>query len=114
MLLFYSGLAQSAGPEPGFDIQSNGLRLVHGESDECRGGIVDRYGDTLVAQFPSSGAERWKAVICDALLAETGLSRLYERSDASSRQLEGPGAEATGWLRGDGPTELAIRNTAGS
>lgn len=72
-----------------FDIQSNGVRLVHGESDGLPGLIVDRYGDTLVAQFLSSGAERWKDVIADALLAQTGLSRLYERSDASARALEG-------------------------
>jgi 23S rRNA (cytosine1962-C5)-methyltransferase len=91
-----------------FDIQSDGLRLVHGESDGLPGLIVDRYGDTLVAQFLSSGAERWKDVLADALLAETGLSQLYERSDASSRGLEGL-PEATGWLRGEGVVELVLR-----
>ena len=82
-----------------FDIQSNGLRLVHGESDGLPGLIVDRYGDTLVAQFLSAGAQAWKDVLADALLAATGLSKLYERSDASSRALEGL-PEVTGWLRG--------------
>jgi 23S rRNA (cytosine1962-C5)-methyltransferase len=91
-----------------FDIQSDGLRLIHGESDGLPGLIVDRYGDTLVAQFLSSGAERWKTLLCDALLAETGLAKLYERSDASSRALEGL-PEATGWLRGEGPTDLMLR-----
>jgi 23S rRNA (cytosine1962-C5)-methyltransferase len=91
-----------------FDIRSDGLRLIHGESDGLPGLIVDRYGDTLVAQFTSCGVERWKGVIADALLRTTGLSRLYERSDASARTLEGL-PEATGWLRGDGPTELGIR-----
>lgn len=98
-----------------FDIQSDGLRLVHGESDGLPGLIVDRYGDTLVAQFLSSGAERWKAVLADALLVETGLTKLYERSDASSRGLEGL-PEATGWLRGlppqgspEPPVELVLR-----
>ena len=90
-----------------FDIQSDGLRLVHGEADGVPGLIVDRYGDTLVAQFLSAGAERWKAPLADALLQATGLARLYERSDASSRGLEGL-PEITGWLRGDGPTELVI------
>ncbi len=90
------------------DIQSDGLRLIHGESDGLPGLIVDRYGDTLVAQFLASGVERWKGVIADALLHETGLTRLYERSDASSRTLEGL-EPATGWLRGDGPTALTIR-----
>ncbi|MCM2253776.1 MAG: class I SAM-dependent methyltransferase [Ramlibacter sp.] len=97
-----------------FDIPSDGVRLVHGESDGLPGLIVDRYGDTLVAQFLSAGAERWKPVLADALLKETGLARLYERSDAGARALEGL-ASATGWLRGapaGGPapaTELAIR-----
>jgi 23S rRNA (cytosine1962-C5)-methyltransferase len=91
-----------------FDIRSNGLRLVHGEADGLPGLIVDRYGDTLVAQFLSAGAERWKSVLTDALLAETGLDRLYERSDASARGLEGL-PEATGWLRGEGPTQLVLQ-----
>ncbi len=105
---FVAGCASAVRARARFDIQSDGLRLVHGESDGLPGMIVDRYGDTLVAQFLSCGAERWKNVIADALLAETGLTRLYERSDTSSRQLEGL-PPATGWLRGEGPTELAIR-----
>lgn len=94
-----------------FDIQSDGQRLIHGESDGLPGLIVDRYGDTLVAQFLSAGAERWKKVLCDALLSRTGLSKLYERSDASSRGLEGL-PEASGWLRGEGPTGLVLREHA--
>ncbi len=88
-------------------IASDGVRLVHGESDGLPGLIVDRYGDTLVAQFLSAGAEWWKPVLADALLAATGLARLYERSDASSRALEGL-PEVTGWLRGQGATQLTI------
>ncbi len=91
-----------------FDVKSDGVRLVHGEADGLPGLIVDRYSDTLVAQFLSSGVERWKTVLVDALLAETGLSQLYERSDASSRGLEGL-PEATGWLHGQGATELVLR-----
>ena len=91
-----------------FDIQSDSLRLVHGEADGLPGLIVDRYGDTLVAQFLSAGVERFKAPLCAALLQATGLDKLYERSDASSRTLEGL-PEAQGWLRGDGPTDLVLR-----
>jgi len=90
-----------------FDIQSNGMRLIHGESDGLPGLVVDRYGDTLVAQFSSCGPERFKGVIVDALLKQTGLTRLYERSDASVRSLEGL-PEATGWLAGSGSTELIL------
>jgi 23S rRNA (cytosine1962-C5)-methyltransferase len=91
-----------------FDIQSDSMRLVHGESDGLPGLIVDRYGDTLVAQFMSAGVERHKQQICDALLQATGLAKLYERSDASSRALEGLDS-AVGWLRGEGAVELTIQ-----
>ena len=90
-----------------FYIKSDGLRLIHGESDGLPGLVVDRYGDTLVAQFSSCGTEHWKTVIVKALLAETGLKRLYERSDASVRSLEGL-PEATGWLEGSGDTSITI------
>ena len=89
-------------------IASDAWRLVHGEADGLPGLVVDRYGDTLVAQFGSAGAERWKAVIADALLAATGLTRLYERSDAQAREWEGLPVH-TRWLRGDGATALTIR-----
>ena len=88
-------------------INSDGVRLVHGESDGLPGLVVDRYGDTLVAQFTSCGTERWKATLADALLELTGLTRLYERSDASARALEGL-PEVTGWLRGEGDTATVI------
>ncbi|MDC8774140.1 class I SAM-dependent rRNA methyltransferase [Roseateles albus] len=88
-------------------IQSDALRLIHGEADGLPGLVVDRYGDTLVAQFLASGVERWKDVIADLLLAATGLTRLFERSDAQVRVLEGL-AQTTGWLRGGGATEVEI------
>ena len=106
---FFTQRVQQAVAARGFfDLQSDGVRLVHGEADGLPGLIVDRYGDTLVAQFLSAGVERWKAVLSDALLAATGLSRLYERSDASGREREGL-KPTTGWLRGEGTTELTIR-----
>lgn len=93
-------------------IDSDACRLVHGEADGLPGLIVDRYGDTLSAQFLSAGTERWKAAIADALRAATGCTRLYERSDASVRELEGL-PSATGWLRrpedDDGATVRTIR-----
>ncbi|MCF8160811.1 MAG: class I SAM-dependent rRNA methyltransferase [Polaromonas sp.] len=105
---FNAACASAVRARTRFDIQSNAMRLVHGESDGLPGLIVDRYGDTLVAQFTSSGVERWKGQIADALLAATGLTKLYERSDASSRALEGL-PEVAGWLRGEGEVELILR-----
>jgi 23S rRNA (cytosine1962-C5)-methyltransferase len=104
---FRQRLADAVALRARLQVPSDGVRLVHGESDGLPGFVVDRYGDTLVAQFLSAGAERWKKVLADALLEVTGLTRLYERSDASSRGLEGL-PEATGWLRGEGPTEIVV------
>jgi 23S rRNA (cytosine1962-C5)-methyltransferase len=89
-------------------IESDGVRLVHGEADGLPGLIVDRYGEVLSAQFLSAGMERWRDALADILLAATGCTRLYERSDSGVRALEGLEPRA-GWLRGDGPTELVIR-----
>ena len=105
---FAASIARVVAARSRFDIQSNGMRLIHGEADGLPGLIVDRYDDTLVAQFLSSGTERWKDVIADALLACTGLSRLYERSDSGVRGLEGL-QPVSGWLRGEGPTGIVLR-----
>ena len=80
-----------------FDIASDSCRLIHGEADGLPGLVVDRYGQTLVAQFLSCGVERFKPILVEALLAHTGLKAIFERSDAHSRELEGL-PEATGWL----------------
>ena len=105
---FSASIARAIAARQRFDIQSNGVRLVHGEADGLPGLIVDRYDDTLVAQFLSSGTERFKGVIADALLAATGLSRVYERSDSGVRGLEGL-TPVSGWLRGEGATGLTLR-----
>jgi len=105
---FQRRIAQAVAMRQRLAIASDAWRLIHGEADGLPGLVVDRYGDTLVAQFGSAGAERWKAVIADALLAETGLTRLFERSDAQAREWEGLPVQ-TGWLRGSGETALTIR-----
>ncbi len=92
-------------------IDSNGQRLIHGEADGLPGLIVDRYADTLVAQFLAAGTEQWKGVIADALLAATGLTRLFERSDSGVRQLEGL-TPVKGWVRGEGATEVELHESS--
>ena len=85
-----------------FNTHNNGIRLIHAESDGLPGLVVDQYDNWLVAQFLTAGAEKWKAVIVDALAEITGLSNIYERSDADVRALEGL-QEVTGMLKGDAP-----------
>jgi 23S rRNA (cytosine1962-C5)-methyltransferase len=74
-------------------------RLIYAESDAIPGLIVDRYSDVLVMQCLTAGAEYWKDTFADLLLEETGLSRMYERSDADVRELEGL-KPTVGLLRG--------------
>ena len=80
--------------------QSNAYRLIYAESDYLPGLIVDRYSDVLVLQSLTAGSEYWKETLADLLLEETGLSTLYERSDADVRELEGL-APKTGVSRGN-------------
>ncbi|MCM2309592.1 MAG: class I SAM-dependent methyltransferase [Sulfuritalea sp.] len=85
-----------------------GLRLVHAESDGLPGVIADRYGDTVVVQLTTAGADKWRAAIADSLHQATGCARIYERSDVEVRKLEGLEA-VTGWLHGEaGGDELVI------
>ncbi len=68
---------------------TDSLRLIYAESDGIPGLIVDRYNDILVLQSLTAGSEFWKETLADLLLEETGLSAIYERSDADVRELEG-------------------------
>ena len=80
-----------------------GLRLIHAESDGLPGIIADQYGDTVVVQLTSAGADKWRKAIVAGLLKATGCARIYERSDSDVRGLEG--LEPTvGWLHGEAPT----------
>ena len=79
--------------------QSNAYRLIYAESDGIPGLIVDRYGEVLVLQSLTTGSEFWKETFADLLLEETGLSTIYERSDADVRELEGLESKV-GLLRG--------------
>jgi 23S rRNA (cytosine1962-C5)-methyltransferase len=85
-----------------------GQRLIHAESDGLPGVIADKYGDTVVVQLTSAGADKWREAIADALQLATGCARIYERSDSDVRGLEGL-EPRTGWLRGEAPAgEIVI------
>lgn len=84
-----------------------GLRLLHGESDGLPGVIADQYGDTVVVQLNSAGADKWRKAIVAALVRATGCLRVYERSDSDVRKLEGL-ASTVGWVHGDAPPDGAL------
>ena len=91
--------ASSARETLGIDQASDALRLVHAEADGLPGVIADRYGDTVVVQILSAGGERWREAIADALAGLPGIERVWERSDADARELEGL-KPRSGLLRG--------------
>lgn len=64
-------------------------RLVFAESDGLPGLIVDRYGEYLVCQLSSAGAEAWRATIVEQLGELCAPRGIYERSEGGARHKEG-------------------------
>ena len=105
---FQERIRQAVGQRRALMSETGAMRLIHGESDGLPGVVADRYGDTVVLQLNSAGADRWRETIADALLAVDGVARIWERSDAEVRQLEGLPA-VTAALRGARePVEVVI------
>jgi 23S rRNA (cytosine1962-C5)-methyltransferase len=87
------------------DPLTNAYRLVYAESDGIPGLIVDRYGDALVVQFLTAGADRASVLYTDLLMELTTPRTIYERSDTDVREHEGLGASG-GLLRGADPEPI--------
>ena len=86
---------------------SNGMRLIHGESDGLPGLIVDQYANVLVVQLGSAGVDRWRDTIADILQELCKPVCIYERSDSDGRELEGL-PKRSEILRGKLPENLSI------
>jgi len=84
---------------------TNAYRVINSESDGLPGLIVDRYGEYLVCQFLSSGAEFFKETITEVLDDIFKPKGIYERSDVDVREKEGL-KPTKGLLRGKEPEEL--------
>lgn len=90
------------------NINSNGYRLIHSESDSLPGVIVDRFGDYLVVQASTLGMEKDKEFLIEALKKEIpNLKGIYEKSEGDGRKLEGL-PEVSGVLFGEVPDEIEI------
>jgi len=82
-------------------------RLVFGESDRLPGVVVDRFGDVLVVQLLTAGADRWTDDLLDLLLEHTGASAVVLANDSPFRELEGLTRER-GVARGELPDECHL------
>jgi len=93
------------------DSATDSARLVFSEADGVPGAIADRYGDTIVVQLTTAGADAWRDVVADALFALPGVRCVYERSDADVREREGLDPRV-GLMRGDEPDPALVAHEA--
>ncbi len=82
-------------------------RLVFGEADWLPSVIIDRYGDYLVLQTLSSGADALKTAIVNILRELQNPLGVLERNDVKARRLEGLD-ERCGALWGEIPPQIRI------
>jgi 23S rRNA (cytosine1962-C5)-methyltransferase len=90
---------------PVIEASTTGVRLIHSESDGLPGLTVDRYGNHLVCQVSTAGAEYWKETFVSLLQEAIPCEGIFERSDLSVRKKEGL-AESIGPLWGGEPPEV--------
>lgn len=96
----------------GIPQRNTGYRIVNAESDGLPGVVVDQFGDWLVMQCLTAGAEFWKATIAEVLAEQVDCKGVYERSDVDIRKKEGL-AKTTGLLWGEMPPETIDISEAG-
>lgn len=82
-------------------------RLIHGESDELPGLIVDRYGEVAVGQIATAGMEARKADIEAAIRAVVAPRVFVWKNDTAARDLERLPREMVAAF-GELPAELEV------
>ncbi len=87
------------------DKLTNSYRIISAEADGLPGIIVDRYGNFLVCQFLSAGAEYWKDAIVGILKEQQNVTVIDERYDVEVRKKEGL-QPTKGLLHGEEPPNL--------
>ena len=88
-------------------IDGSACRLVHGEADLLPSLIVDRYGDYLVVQTLSQGADRLLPLFVSALQELAEPAGILARNDPRARVLEGL-EQKVEVLAGDVPDTIAV------
>jgi 23S rRNA (cytosine1962-C5)-methyltransferase len=81
---------------------TTGYRLVNGEGDFLPGFVVDVYGQFIVCQCLTAGAEALKPLLVAGLVSLLSPQGIYEKSEGTVRQEEGL-PNATGLLWGVEP-----------
>ena len=104
---FRSRIVASINRRRNLSSSHSACRLVFGEGDLLPGIIVDRYGDYLVLQTLSSGAEALKPLLVEILQEAVQPKGILQRNDARVRRLEGL-EEIRSVLWGTVPDEIEI------
>jgi 23S rRNA (cytosine1962-C5)-methyltransferase len=87
---------------------SEAYRLVYSEGDLLPSIIIDRYGEYLVLQTLSQGAEQVKDLLVDLLVELFAPKGILERNDPRVRLLEGLD-QRVGVLYGEVPPEIMVK-----
>jgi 23S rRNA (cytosine1962-C5)-methyltransferase len=90
------------------DADTDAYRVVNGEGDGLPGIVVDRFADVLVVQILTAGAERLRAWLVEALVAQCQPRAIVERSGGAVRAAEGLAA-TSGALVGSAADEVEVR-----
>jgi 23S rRNA (cytosine1962-C5)-methyltransferase len=88
-------------------LDASAFRLVHGEGDLLPSLIVDRYGDYLVVQALSQGADRLLPTVTRLLVELMQPSGILARNDPKVRTLEGL-EQAVSVLYGEIPESVVV------
>lgn len=105
--LFRSRILASIGRRKAHVHANSACRLIFGEGDLLPGIIVDRYGDYLVVQTLSHGADILKPLLTDILREALKPAGIIQRNDVKARRLEGL-EEICGVVWGEIPDEIEI------
>ncbi len=90
------------------DDSHDACRLIFSESDLLPGFIADKFGDYIVVQTLTAGAERYKKVLADTLMENMKCKGVIEKNDSEAREREGL-PMISGVLAGDDmPHDYAI------
>jgi 23S rRNA (cytosine1962-C5)-methyltransferase len=83
-------------------------RLINGDGDSLSGVVVDRYGDIVVLQLLTAGADRFRLEIVEALIELLAPRSVIERSYGAVRRQEGL-ADRGGVLAGESIIATEVR-----
>ena len=100
-------IAAAMGFRASLGIDATAYRLVHGEGDLLPSLIVDRYGEFLVVQALSQGADRLLPDLTAILVELAHPAGILARNDARVRRLEGLEPQVAA-LHGDVPATIVV------